>query len=82
VVTKQAAAVVYLPVALMLPLLLFSIIPTLGGRLVVTALIAVGACVVAATTGIRRLLTAREWAICWATYMLIMATVAGCVPQH
>ena len=49
--TKHAA-LAYLPVALMLPLLLYSLIPTLTGRLVVTALIAVGAFIVTATTRI------------------------------
>ena len=71
-----------LPVALMLPLLLFSLIPTLGGRLLVTALIAVGAFIVAATTRVRHLMPAREWAICGSAYALLMAAIAGCVPQH
>lgn len=79
--TKHAA-LAYLPVALMLPLLLFSIIPTLGGRLVVTALIAVSAFLVAATTHIRTLMPPREWAVCGAAYVLLMAAIAGCIPQH
>ncbi|KAK0836058.1 hypothetical protein LTR73_000559 [Friedmanniomyces endolithicus] len=80
--TKPAALAAYLPVALMLPLLLFSIIPTLAGRLAVTALIAAGAFLVAATTQIRYLLPAREWAVCGAAYVLLMAAIAGCIPQH
>ncbi|KAK5704096.1 hypothetical protein LTR97_003109 [Elasticomyces elasticus] len=80
-VTKHAA-LAYLPVALMLPLLLFSIIPTLAGRLAVTALIAAGAFLVAATTQIRHLLPTREWAVCGAAYVLLMAAIAGCIPQH
>lgn len=76
------AALAYLPVALMLPLLLFSIIPTLAGRLAVTALIAVGAFIVAATTRIRHLMPPREWAVCGAAYVLLMSAIAGCVPQH
>jgi len=79
--TKHAA-LAYLPVALMLPLLLFSIIPTLAGRLAVTALIAAGAFIVAATTRIWHVLPAREWAICGAAYVLVMAAIAGCIPQH
>lgn len=79
--TKHAA-LAYLPVALMLPLLLFSIIPTLAGRLAVTALMAVGTFTVAATTRIRDLLPPREWAVCGAAYVLLMAAIAGCVPQH
>lgn len=79
--TKHAA-LAYLPVALMLPLLLYSIIPTLIGRLVVTALIAVGAFIIAGTTRIRQLLSAREWGVCGAVYVLLMAAIAGCIPQH
>ncbi|KAK5117148.1 hypothetical protein LTR85_008916 [Meristemomyces frigidus] len=76
------AALAYLPVTLMLPLLLFSIIPTLAGRLAVTALIAVGAFIVAATTRIRHLMPPREWAVCGAAYVLLMSAIAGCIPQH
>lgn len=76
------AALAYLPVALMLPLLLFSIIPTLAGRLIVTALIAAGAFVVAATTRIRTLMEGRDWAVCGAVYVLLMGAVAGCIPQY
>ena len=79
--TKHAA-LAYLPVALMLPLLLFSIIPTLAGRLAVTALIAAAAFLVAATTRIWHVLPVREWAICGAAYVLLMAAIAGCIPQH
>jgi hypothetical protein len=79
--TKHAA-LAYLPVALMLPLLLYSIIPTLAGRLAVTALIAIGAFVVAATTRIRQLMQARDWAICGGLYVLLMASIAGCIPTH
>lgn len=79
--TKHAA-LAYLPVALMLPLLLFSIIPTIAGRLIVTALIAVGAFIVAATTRIRNLLGGRDWAVCGAVYVLLMGAVAGCIPQY
>ncbi|RMZ31158.1 hypothetical protein D0859_04712 [Hortaea werneckii] len=79
--TKQAA-LACLPAGLMLPLLLFSLIPTLLGRLVVTALIAGGAFIVAATTRIRHLMPVREWAVCGAAYMLLMAAIAGCVPLH
>ncbi|TKA30316.1 hypothetical protein B0A50_02543 [Salinomyces thailandicus] len=77
--TRQAA-LACLPVGLLLPLLLFSIIPTLLGRLAVTALIAVGAFIVAATTGIRYVMQPREWAVCGAAYVLLMAAIAGCVP--
>ncbi|RMY41794.1 hypothetical protein D0865_12192 [Hortaea werneckii] len=79
--TKQAA-LACLPAGLMLPLLLFSLIPTLLGRLVVTALIAGGVFIVAATTRIRHLMPVREWAVCGAAYMLLMAAIAGCVPLH
>jgi len=79
--TKHAT-LAYLPVALMLPLLLYSIIPSLAGRLAVTALIAVGAFIVAATTRIRHLMPPREWAVCGAAYVLLMAAIAGCIPQH
>lgn len=76
------AALAYLPVALMLPLLLYSIIPSLAGRLVVTALIAVGAFIVAATTRVRQLMAARDWAVSGGAYVLLMAAIAGCIPQH
>ncbi|KAK4613385.1 hypothetical protein CLAFUW4_09257 [Fulvia fulva] len=79
--TKHAA-LTCLPVALMLPLLLFALIPTLTGRLVVTTLIACGTFMVAATTRIRHLMPAREWAVCGAAYVLLMAAIAGCIPQH
>ena len=79
--TKHAA-LAYLPVALMLPLLLYSIIPSLTGRLVVTAFIAIGAFIVAATTKIRQLMPAREWAVCGCAYVLLMAAIAGCIPSH
>lgn len=79
---QNVALMVYLPIALMLPLLLFSIIPTLGGRLLVTVLIAGGAFLVAATTRVRALMEAREWAVCGAVYGLLMAGVAGCVPCY
>ena len=75
-------ALAYLPVALMLPLLLFSLIPTLGGRLLVTLLIAGGAFLVAATTRIRMLMCSREWAVCGTVYVLLMAAIAGCIPQY
>ncbi|KAK5135711.1 hypothetical protein LTR08_004697 [Meristemomyces frigidus] len=80
--STEHTALAYLLMALMLPLLLFSIIPTLAGRLAVTALIAVGAFIVTATTRIRHILQPREWAVCGAAYMLLMAAIAGCVPQH
>ncbi|KAK4548789.1 hypothetical protein LTR36_008562 [Oleoguttula mirabilis] len=79
--TKHAA-MAYLPIALMLPLLLFSIIPTLAGRLAVTALIAVAAFIVAATTRIRYLMPPHEWAVCGAAYVLLVSAIAGCIPQH
>lgn len=79
--TKHAA-LAYVPVALMLPLLLYSIIPNIAGRLVVTALIAVAAFIIAATTRIRQLMTAHEWAVCGAAYVLLMAAIAGCIPSH
>ena len=79
--TKHAT-LAYVPVALMLPLLLFSIIPSLVGRLVVTAFIAIGALLVAATTRIRMLMPAREWAVCGGAYVLLMAAIAGCIPRH
>lgn len=79
--TTQSAPA-YLPVALMLPLLLYSIIPSLAGRLAVTALIAVGAFIVTATTKIRLLMPMREWAVCGAAYVLLMVAIAGCIPQH
>ena len=79
--TKHAA-LAYLPMVLMLPLLLCSIIPTLAGRLVVTALIGIGAFIIAGTTSIRQLMPAREWAVCGAMYVLLMAAIAGCIPQH
>ncbi|KAF2769525.1 hypothetical protein EJ03DRAFT_351260 [Teratosphaeria nubilosa] len=80
--TANHAVLAYLPAALMLPLLLFSIIPSFTGRLAVTSLIAIGAFIVAATTKIRAWLEAREWAACGAGYVLVMAAVAGLVPQH
>ena len=79
--TKHAA-LAYLPVALMLPLLLYSIIPSLAGRLVATAFIAIGAFIVTATTKIRDLMPAREWAVCGCAYVLLMAAIAGCIPSH
>ena len=66
----------------MLPLLLFSIIPTLAGRLIVTILITTGAVLVAATTRIGSLMPLNEWMVCAAAYVLVSAGVAGCVPQH
>jgi hypothetical protein len=66
----------------MLPLLLYSIIPSLAGRLVVTAFIAIGAFIVAATTKVRELMPAREWAVCGGAYVLLMAAIAGCIPSH
>ena len=78
----EHVAFAYLPMVLMLPLLLFSTIPTLAGRLTVTALIAVGTFIVTATTQIRHALLPCEWAVCGAAYMLLMAAIAGCVPQH
>ena len=80
--SPKQAALACLPVGLVLPLLLFSLIPTLLGRLVVTALIAGGAFIVAATTRIRHLMPVREWAVCGAAFMLLMAAIAGCVPLH
>jgi hypothetical protein len=79
---RHVAAFTCLPLTLMLPLLLFAIIPTLAGRLTATLLISIGAVLVAATTRIRNLLPAHEWAVCGAAYVLIMAAIAGCVPQH
>ncbi|KAK3699330.1 hypothetical protein LTR37_016482 [Vermiconidia calcicola] len=79
--TKHAA-LAYLPMVLMLPLLLFSIIPTLAGRLVVTALIGIGAFIIASTTSIQQLMRARDWAVSGAMYVLLMAAIAGCIPQY
>ncbi|KXT01653.1 hypothetical protein AC578_2760 [Pseudocercospora eumusae] len=73
----------YLPVGLMLPLLLFSVIPTLAGRLIVTFLISVAAVLVSATTTkIRDLMPLNEWAVCASVYVLIMAAIAGVIPRH
>ncbi|KAF7185568.1 hypothetical protein HII31_13065 [Pseudocercospora fuligena] len=73
----------YLPVGLMLPLLLFSVLPTLAGRLIVTFLISVAAVLVTATTTkIRDFMPLNEWAVCGSVYVLIMAAIAGVIPQH
>lgn len=80
--SKNTAVLSCLPVALMLPLLLYSIIPTLAGRLVVTLLIGIAVFLVAATTRIRHMLPLNEWAVCGGAYVLIMAAIAGCIPQH
>jgi hypothetical protein len=80
--TMNAVALSCLPTVLMLPILLFSIIPTLTGRLMITLLIAIGAFMVATTTRIRGLLSLNEWAICGGAYVLLMASIAGCIPQH
>lgn len=80
--STEHAALAYLPVALMLPLLLYSVIPSLAGRLVVTTLIAVGVFVVATTTQIRQLMAARDWAVSGGAYVLLMAAIAGCIPSH
>ncbi|KAK3067249.1 hypothetical protein LTR53_015991 [Teratosphaeriaceae sp. CCFEE 6253] len=79
--TKHAAQT-YLPVALVLPLLLFSFIPSLAGRLAITALIAAAAFTVVETTQVRHLLSSREWAVCVTTYVLLMTAIAGCIPRH
>ncbi|CAK3905810.1 Hypothetical predicted protein [Lecanosticta acicola] len=71
-----------LPVGLMLPLVLFAFIPTLVGRLFVTSLIAVGAFLVASTTEIRDVMPSREWAVCAGVYVLVMAFIAGVMPQY
>ncbi|EME80891.1 uncharacterized protein MYCFIDRAFT_140428 [Pseudocercospora fijiensis CIRAD86] len=72
-----------LPVGLMLPVLLFSVIPTLAGRFLVTFLISVAAgFVTATTTGIRELLLVNEWVVYGSAYFLIMAAVAGVIPQY
>ncbi|KAK4556020.1 hypothetical protein LTR86_006716 [Recurvomyces mirabilis] len=76
------ALAAYIPIALMLPLLLFALIPSLAGRLAVTALTAAGAFLVVGRTRIRGLLPPREWAVCGAVYALVMAAVAGCVPVY
>lgn len=75
-------ALAYLPVALMLPLLLFSIIPTLGGRLLVTLLIAGAAVMVVMTTSIKGLLSRKEWAVGGAAYALLVAGIGGCIPHR
>jgi hypothetical protein len=80
--SPMKSALTYLPVALVLPLLLFSLIPTFAGRLAVTALLGFGAFLVAVSTRIRDLLPPHEWAICGAAYVLVMAAIAGCIPQH
>lgn len=69
-------------VALMLPLLLFSIVPTLAGRLLVTVLVAMGVFLVAGTTRFRHMMGVRDWAVCGAAYLLLMAAIGGCVPTH
>ena len=76
------AALACLPLALILPLLLFSMISTFGGRLAVMALIAAGAFLVAGMTRIRDLLPIREWAAGGAVYVLLMAAIAGWIPQR
>lgn len=80
--SRHAAALSCLPAALMLPLLLYSIIPTLAGRLIITMLIGIGVFLVAATTRIRHMMPLNEWAVCGGAYVLIMAAIAGCIPQH
>lgn len=76
------AALAYLPLALMLPLLLYSVIPSLAGRLVVTSLVAVGVFVVATTTQVRQLMAAKDWAVSGGAYVLLMAAIAGCIRSH
>lgn len=80
--SAKNSTLVYLPVALMLPLILFSVIPSLAGRLMVTALIATGAFVAASSTRIWTMLEPREWAVCGAAYVLVMSALAGCIPRH
>ncbi|KAK5115688.1 hypothetical protein LTR62_000777 [Meristemomyces frigidus] len=76
------ASLPFLPLALMLPFLLFSLIPSLTGRLAVTALIGAGIFIVAGTTRIREVLSLRNCAVCAAVYFLVMGAVAGCVPLY
>ena len=72
--------VVYGLGALMLPLVLFSVVPTLAGRMLVTGCIAVGGCVVATTTVVKEVMPARDWMVWGAVYVVLMAVIAGCMP--
>ncbi|WPH00184.1 Hypothetical protein R9X50_00300700 [Acrodontium crateriforme] len=80
--SAKNSTLVYLPIALMLPVILFSVIPSLTGRLMVTALIAAGAFVAASSTRIGTMLEPREWTVCGAAYVLVMSALAGCIPRH
>ncbi|SMR56288.1 unnamed protein product [Zymoseptoria tritici ST99CH_3D1] len=80
--SMNAVVVSCLPLALMLPILLFSIIPTFAGRLTVTLLIAGAAFVVGTATRLRDLMEGGEWVVCGGVYVLLMAGVAGCVPTR
>ncbi|KJX99406.1 hypothetical protein TI39_contig359g00010 [Zymoseptoria brevis] len=71
-----------LPLALMLPILLFSITPTFAGRLTITLLIAGAAFVVGSATRLRELMEGGEWVVCGGVYVLLMAGIAGCVPMR
>lgn len=81
-ITTWQTALPYASIVLTTPLLLFAVIPTLVGRLLVTALIVTGVSTVAATTGLRNALSPREWTVCGAAYVVLMAAIAGCIPQH
>nr|POE48134.1 hypothetical protein CFP56_01462 [Quercus suber] len=79
--SKWQAACATLPIALMLPVLLFSAIPSAMGRVLVVTLIAIGAFLTAATNPrLRALASVREWVVAGGLYVLVMAAVAGCVP--
>jgi hypothetical protein len=77
--TPHNVAVAYLPLFLMLPLLLFGVVPTFTGRLGITLSVVLCASGFVATTNhVRLLLLPRDWCLCGAAYLVFMAAVAGC----
>ena len=80
--STRHVALVYMVVALMLPFLLYSFIPTLLGRFMVTTLIGAVGVILVASTRVRSLMRTTDWAVCGAAYILVMAVIAGCIPQY
>lgn len=76
------AGLAWWPAALVLHVLLFAVIPTLAGRLLVAVLVAGAVGLVARTTGLGRAVDTRRWAGAGAAYAVVVAALLVSVPGY
>ncbi|KAK5169151.1 uncharacterized protein LTR77_006460 [Saxophila tyrrhenica] len=77
---SQGGVGVYAPLGVVAPVVLFAVVPTLAGRLLVLAVLGLGGWVVVGRTAVGGLMARRDWMICGLVYGILMVVLAMCMP--